>query len=524
MVAAARLARSVGSTASFTIADVLGDARASARSALVRGRISPANHAGPGGLGGSARLRERRRMERSSTQRARPRLVALRGLARCARSSTLCRTAALLGVGNSLPVRHVDAFCRARPAAGSRRLVAARGRAASTASFRAPPVRHAPRRAPRCSSSGTCPRCTTSAASRRPRETADVPLVVVVLNNDGGRIFEQLPLADRALPGEELRFWTTPHGASFDGLARLFRLDRPRRPRPSPKLEASRSRRLFRAHGCTVVEVVVPAHGARASTTRSHRGARGRRDGSRSVTTRTADDAPRCAAPRIHRNSGQLPARHARALVENGRSRGDPDAARSRPASARRRAVELRHFEGEVDRLARTVSASAPRRWHLAGYSLGGRRRARPSRATPGALCERDVDRRAARVSRPTRSAPSAASRTSAGVACSKNAASKPSWMSGKRCRSLRPSGACPPRCSPRSARSALRHDPAGLVAKSLRRDRARRRCPRTGDALLERISVVRPLFAVGAHDEKFSAIADAMARALPRGDRRERP
>ena len=43
------------------------------------------------------------------------------------------------------------------------------------------------------------------------------------MRNDGGRIFEQLPIA--SIPGmddETLSFWTTPHGLNFSHAAALF--------------------------------------------------------------------------------------------------------------------------------------------------------------------------------------------------------------------------------------------------------------------------------------------------------------
>ncbi|MFN3432331.1 MAG: thiamine pyrophosphate-dependent enzyme, partial [Candidatus Sericytochromatia bacterium] len=57
------------------------------------------------------------------------------------------------------------------------------------------------------------------AAARR----LDVPMVVVVLNNDGGGIFSYLPIA-QATPHFEALFGT-PHGLTFADAARLFQLD-----------------------------------------------------------------------------------------------------------------------------------------------------------------------------------------------------------------------------------------------------------------------------------------------------------
>jgi len=49
------------------------------------------------------------------------------------------------------------------------------------------------------------------------------PLVVLVINNQGGRIFEQLPLASHpGVAGGRFDFWTTPHRHDFEAVARHF--------------------------------------------------------------------------------------------------------------------------------------------------------------------------------------------------------------------------------------------------------------------------------------------------------------
>lgn len=85
------------------------------------------------------------------------------------------------------------------------------------------------------------------------------PLTVVVLNNGGGRIFEQLPV--RALyqdrPGFE--YWTTPHHADLVGLARSFGLNACRVKSQADLRAALQAARGERAP--SVVEVHIPAHG-----------------------------------------------------------------------------------------------------------------------------------------------------------------------------------------------------------------------------------------------------------------------
>ena len=90
---------------------------------------------------------------------------------------------------------------------------------------------------------------------------AAVPLVVVVLNNGGGRIFEQLPLATAPdVPAGALEHVTTPHGARLEHAALLFG-HRFRSASTDADLIAALDE-AYATVGCTVVEVVVPPHGA----------------------------------------------------------------------------------------------------------------------------------------------------------------------------------------------------------------------------------------------------------------------
>lgn len=85
------------------------------------------------------------------------------------------------------------------------------------------------------------------------------PLVVIVVNNGGGRIFEQLPIA-RLGKEEWLPYFTTPHDASMAGAASIY----------GCAFEAVRAVSELRAalesaygrDGCTVIEAVVPPHGS----------------------------------------------------------------------------------------------------------------------------------------------------------------------------------------------------------------------------------------------------------------------
>lgn len=82
-------------------------------------------------------------------------------------------------------------------------------------------------------------------------------LVLVVLDNGGGRIFEQLPIA-RA--GIDMELFTTPPALDLDAAARAFGV-RYAEASERPGLERAVDAALGHA-GCTVLRVVVLPHGA----------------------------------------------------------------------------------------------------------------------------------------------------------------------------------------------------------------------------------------------------------------------
>ena len=86
-----------------------------------------------------------------------------------------------------------------------------------------------------------------------------VPLAVVVINNDGGRIFEQLPIA-RSAGEETMRHFTTPHGCDFEHAARLYGHAFARVKTRTALADALGS--ALARRGCTVIDAVVPPHGA----------------------------------------------------------------------------------------------------------------------------------------------------------------------------------------------------------------------------------------------------------------------
>ncbi len=88
----------------------------------------------------------------------------------------------------------------------------------------------------------------------------EVPLTVVVVDNGGGRIFEQLPIATHPHAKGALHHWVTPHDTNLGSAAEMFGLSFMRctdRESLCAALAAGRER-----VGCTLIQAVVPAHGA----------------------------------------------------------------------------------------------------------------------------------------------------------------------------------------------------------------------------------------------------------------------
>jgi 2-succinyl-5-enolpyruvyl-6-hydroxy-3-cyclohexene-1-carboxylate synthase len=88
------------------------------------------------------------------------------------------------------------------------------------------------------------------------------PLLVVVLNNGGGRIFERLPIADGLAGHDHFDAWLTPPLLDLEAAARAFGAGFVRAT-DAPSLGDALERALAGA-GATVVEVVVPEGGTTA--------------------------------------------------------------------------------------------------------------------------------------------------------------------------------------------------------------------------------------------------------------------
>jgi 2-succinyl-5-enolpyruvyl-6-hydroxy-3-cyclohexene-1-carboxylate synthase len=169
----------------------------------------------------------------------------------------------LLVVGNSLPVREVDAFVRAsarrvgvicqRGANGIDGVVS--GAAGAALASNASTVVLVGDVSFAHDLSGL-------ALARR----VETPLALVVLDNEGGRIFEHLPAARLFRERPETRhLWLTPPDVAFDGVARAFGL---RYAAPTSERElAGALADALRERGASIIHVRVPPDSSRQAYT-----------------------------------------------------------------------------------------------------------------------------------------------------------------------------------------------------------------------------------------------------------------
>ncbi len=164
---------------------------------------------------------------------------------------------ALLAVGNSLAIRHLDRYCRGggpelqiwsqRGASGIDGLLSG---AAGAAQASVGPAALLVGDVSFLHDLG-------GLASLRGLKR---PLVVVVLQNDGGRIFEQLPVARHGAAEGRLDFWLTPHGMELQPAVAMHGLGYSRA-QTLGELTVALEAGLQRP-GTSVVEAVVPPSGA----------------------------------------------------------------------------------------------------------------------------------------------------------------------------------------------------------------------------------------------------------------------
>jgi 2-succinyl-5-enolpyruvyl-6-hydroxy-3-cyclohexene-1-carboxylate synthase len=172
-----------------------------------------------------------------------------------------CPEGSILAIGNSSPVRDLDMYCPASPrplrvlhqrgASGIDGLVSG---AAGARSVAGGPVTLL------LGDLSLFHDLTGLALARSPFPSA--PLVIVVVNNDGGRIFERLPIgrAARSSGGapEALleRCFTTPQGLHFEPAAAMFGIAYERAD-TKRALEQALAQ-AYRGSGATLIEAVVP--------------------------------------------------------------------------------------------------------------------------------------------------------------------------------------------------------------------------------------------------------------------------
>jgi 2-succinyl-5-enolpyruvyl-6-hydroxy-3-cyclohexene-1-carboxylate synthase len=171
---------------------------------------------------------------------------------------------AVLMLGNSLPVRVVDGFCPGR--LGRVRVLAQRGvngidgiisGAAGTAARQQRPV---------VAMLGDVS-FTHDIGGLAAARLARAPLVVVVVDNDGGRIFDHLPIARVHHPRDNYRdHWQTPPACDIAAAAATFG-HRYERVEDADALARALTAATSSA-GCTVVHAVVAPDSARAALAR----------------------------------------------------------------------------------------------------------------------------------------------------------------------------------------------------------------------------------------------------------------
>lgn len=166
----------------------------------------------------------------------------------------------VLCVGNSLPVRELDWFCRAserrlqvcsqRGLNGIDGLISGAAGVASVADSHTTLI------------IGDVSFLHDVGGLYAAREL-DRPLTIVVLNNDGGRIFEQLPLLRGGAPAAvpDARAWLTPHALPLEHASQLYGLSHTRVTTLDALNAALHGRK---GSGARVIEVCVPGRSTSA--------------------------------------------------------------------------------------------------------------------------------------------------------------------------------------------------------------------------------------------------------------------
>lgn len=169
-----------------------------------------------------------------------------------------------LALGNSLPIRDVDAFVP--PRAGSLRVWSQRGLNGIDGLVSGAIGAAGAAGIPSLALIGDVSFLHDLGGLSLGRSLA-APLALVVIDNGGGRIFEHLPLASLLAAEPSLaRFWTTPQTLELRHAAALFELGFASPESPS-ELELAVRTALERP-GCTLIHARVPADSARLAALR----------------------------------------------------------------------------------------------------------------------------------------------------------------------------------------------------------------------------------------------------------------
>jgi len=164
-----------------------------------------------------------------------------------------CPEGSILVVGNSTPVRDLDAYCPA--SARDLRVLHQRGASGIDGLVSGAAGAHVASGAPVTLLLGDVSLLHDLTALGLLRDV-EGPLVVVVVQNGGGRIFEQLPVYDRLDRDRFERYFATPQPVRFDHAALAFGL-RFARAETRTALDAALAEAHGRA-GATVIEAVTP--------------------------------------------------------------------------------------------------------------------------------------------------------------------------------------------------------------------------------------------------------------------------
>ncbi|WP_437802233.1 2-succinyl-5-enolpyruvyl-6-hydroxy-3-cyclohexene-1-carboxylic-acid synthase [Sorangium sp. So ce693] len=177
-----------------------------------------------------------------------------------------CPAGSLLAIGNSMPVRDLDTYCP--PSARALRVLHQRGASGIDGLVSGAAGARVAAAAPVTLMLGDLSLLhdlTGLLLAAKAAGDGRAPLVIVVVQNDGGRIFEHLPIARR---GAELleRCFTMPQHLDFAPAAAMFGLGYERAGTAGDLARALAA--AYQRMGATLIEAVVPPHDGAARVAR----------------------------------------------------------------------------------------------------------------------------------------------------------------------------------------------------------------------------------------------------------------